>query len=246
MVSSKILQILAEKSVQVPELAKYQDKIWRLNNLYHIKDPHGNRIKFKLNWAQKELLECTHPNIVVLKCRQIGITTYFSLYLLDSVLWEDNTQAGIIAQTLEDSSNIFKDKLKYAFDNLDPRIRPLFQCVGDSAKELAFKHGSVIRVGTSLRGHTLQYLHVSEFGKVCARDPEKAREIVTGAFNTIHVGQSIFVESTAEGKEGYFFDMCQRAFDIEKSGKSLGPLDFKPFFFPWWKESNYTLSQYAT
>ena len=241
MTSSKILNILSQKAKNLPNLEAFQDKRWRLNNLYSIKDPHGNKVKFNLNWAQQTLLDCTHPNIIVLKCRQIGITTYFSLLLLDAVLWEDNVQEGIIAQTLEDSSNIFKDKLKYAFDNLDPRIRPLFQCIGDSAKELAFKHGSVIRVGTSLRGHTLQYLHVSEFGKVCARDPEKAREIVTGAFNTVHVGQSIFVESTAEGKEGHFFDMCQTAFDQEKSGKILGPLDFKPFFFPWWKEPAYKL-----
>lgn len=243
MSSSKILNALLSNKHKYPNLAAYEDKNWRLNNLYYIKDPYGNKIKFNLNWAQKELLECSHPNIVVLKCRQIGITTYFSLYLLDAVLWEDNVQAGIIAQTLEDSSNIFKDKLKYAFDNLDPRIRPLFQCVGDSAKELAFKHGSVIRVGTSLRGHTLQYLHVSEFGKVCARDPEKAREIVTGAFNTIHVGQRIFVESTAEGKEGYFYDLCQIAFQKDREKATLGPMDFKPYFFPWWKEPAYTLEK---
>jgi hypothetical protein len=234
-------EILVKAFPKYPELSRLMDKNWRINNLYFIKDPDGNKIKFQLNWAQKDLLACTHPNIIVLKCRQIGITTYFSLLLLDAVLWQDNVQAGIIAQTLEDSSNIFKDKLKYAFDNLDPRIRPLFQCVGDSAKELAFKHGSVIRVGTSLRGHTLQYLHVSEFGKVCARDPEKAREIVTGAFNTIHIGQRIFVESTAEGKEGYFFEMCQRAFDLEKEKANLSPMDFKPFFFPWHKEPAYTL-----
>lgn len=243
MSSSKILNALLNNSHKYPNLSFYQDKTWRINNLYHIKDPHGNKIKFKLNWAQEQLFSDTHPFKIVLKCRQIGITTYFAIYLLDEVLWNDNCQTGIIAQTLEDSSNIFKDKLKYAFDNLDPRIRPLFQCIGDSAKELAFKHGSVIRVGTSLRGHTLQYLHISEFGKVCARDPEKAREIVTGAFNTIHVGQSIFVESTAEGKEGYFYDLCQKAVDIQKEGRALGPLEFKPFFFPWHKEPSYTLNQ---
>lgn len=241
MPSSKILELLKQKASKHPNLDSFQDKIWRLNNLYYIKDPYGNKIKFNLNWAQKELLACTHPNIIVLKCRQIGITTYFSLYLLDSVLWEDNTQAGIIAQTLDDSTNIFKDKLKYAFDSLDPRIRPLFQCIGDSSKELAFKHGSVIRVGTSLRGHTLQYLHVSEFGKICARDPEKAREIVTGAFNTIHVGQRIFVESTAEGKEGHFFELCQRAMAKKVLGDPLGPLDFAFHFFPWHKQPEYSL-----
>lgn len=147
--------------------------------------------------------------------------------------------AGIIAHTLDDAQNIFQDKLKYAFDQLHPNIRKLFRTVGDSAKELAFSHGSIIRVGTSLRSSTLQYLHVSEFGKICAKYPERAREIITGSLNTVHSGQNIFIESTAEGKEGYFFDMCQEAQKI----KNLSELDFKFFFFPWWKHPEYTLSE---
>lgn len=178
----------------------------------------------------------------MLKCRQIGITTFFSILLLDKVLWEDNVQCGVIAQTLDDASNIFKDKLKFAFDQLHPAIKPLFKLVGDSAKELAFSHGSVIRVGTSLRSSTLQYLHISEFGKICAKDPEKAREIISGSLNTVHVGQSIAIESTAEGKEGYFYDMCQRALEHKRLEKEYGPLDFKCFFFPWHEHPNYSMS----
>lgn len=176
---------------------------------------------------------------IVLKCRQIGMTTVFSILGLDNVLWNDNFQAGIIAQTLEDTSNIFKDKLKYAFDHLHPAIRAMFKPIGESAKELAFSHGSVIRVGTSLRSSTLQYLHISEFGKICAKDPERAREIITGSLNTVHTGQRIIIESTAEGKEGYFYDMCQLA--EGNKDKKHGPLDFKFRFFPWHKHPEYIL-----
>jgi hypothetical protein len=190
-----------------------------------------------MNWAQKELYDNLHNFDIILKARQLGITTFFSIYLLDKVLWGENVQAGIIAHTLDDASNIFRDKLKYAFDQLHPNIRKLFRTVGDSAKELAFSHGSIIRVGTSLRSSTLQYLHVSEFGKICAKYPERAREIITGSLNTVHEGQCIFIESTAEGKEGYFYDMCQEA---EKATK-LTSLDFKFFFFPWWKHAEYTI-----
>lgn len=200
-------------------------------------------MKFNLNWAQQELATDPHPLKIVLKCRQIGITTYFSLLLLDKVLFEDNMSCGIIAQTFDDGTRIFKDKLKYAFDNLDPRLRPYFRIVGDSAKELAFTNGSVIRVGTSLRSSTLQYLLISEFGKICAKDPERAREIITGSIQTVHIGQHIFIESTAEGSEGFFFDMCQRAFDQKKAGKPLGLMDYRPFFFPWYKEPSYTLDE---
>jgi hypothetical protein len=169
------------------------------------------------------------------------MTTFYALRSLDKVLWTDNHQAGIIAQTLDDTSRIFRDKLKYAFDNLDPRLRPFFKIVSDSTKELAFSHGSSIRVGTSLRSSTLQDLHISEFGKICAKDPERAREVVTGALNTVHAGQNIVIESTAEGREGYFYDMCQRAESL--IGKPLGPMDYKFRFFPWWKHPDYIYSE---
>ena len=118
-------------------------------------------------------------------------------------------------------------------------MRPLFKTIGDSAKELAFSHGSVIRVGTSLRSSTLQFLHISEFGKICAKDPEKAREIITGSLNTIHPGQRIFIESTAEGKEGRFYEMCQIA--QAQDPLTLSNLDFKFRFFPWHKHPDYRL-----
>lgn len=212
-----------------------------MNNLYWIKTSEGIRQKFQLNWAQKILWEEMHECNIVLKARQLGITTFYSLFLLDKVLWEENIQCGVIAQTLVDASSIFKDKLKFAFDNLHPNLRKLFKPIGDSATELSFAHGSTIRVGTSLRSSTLQYLHISEFGKICARYPERATEIISGSLNTVHVGQHIFIESTAEGKEGFFHDLWQKAWEHKLSGKSFGSMDFKPFFLPWWKENSYSL-----
>jgi hypothetical protein len=217
------------------ELELLADPIWRLNNLYYIKSPEGKRIKFQLNWAQKALLEGLHACNIVLKARQLGVTTFFCILLLDKVLWQDNVQAGIIAHTLADAQSIFQDKLKFAFDNIHPDLRQLFRAVGDSAKELSFAHGGIIRVGTSLRSSTLQYLHISEFGKICAKYPERAREIITGSLNTVHAGQSIFIESTAEGKEGAFYEICERA----RLNPPVGPQDFKFFFFPWWKHPYY-------
>jgi hypothetical protein len=184
-----------------------------------------------------------HEYNIVLKARQLGITTFYCIFLLDKVLWKENTQCGVIAQTLDDASNIFKDKLKFAFDNLHPNLRKLFRPIGDSAKELSFSHGSTIRVGTSLRSSTLQYLHISEFGKICARYPERANEIISGSLNTVHVGQHIFIESTAEGKDGFFHDLWQKAWEHHLSGKPYGNMDFKPFFLPWWKENSYSLGR---
>lgn len=72
--------------------------------------------------------------------------------------------------------------------------------VQDSADTLTFGNNSSLRVSTSMRSGTLQLLHVSEFGKICAQYPDKAREIVTGALNTVEAGQFVVIESTAEAR----------------------------------------------
>lgn len=171
------------------------------------------------------------------------MTTGFIIDELDQILWNHPCQVGIIAQTRDDAKSVFNDKLKLSYDLLDPRIKQYFRLIGDSASELELNNGSVIRVGTSLRSSTLQKLHVTEFGKICAKYPEKAREVVTGSLNTVHTGQSIIIESTAEGKEGYFYDMCQNAMERAKSKIPLSDLDFKFFFFPWQNHPEYVLNQ---
>jgi hypothetical protein len=115
----------------------------------------------------------------------------------------------------------------------------------DSADTLSFGNNSSMRVATSMRSGTLQYLHVSEFGKICAQAPDKAREIVTGALNTVAAGQFIVIESTAEGQEGAFYEMAQRARERALSGVALTPLDYKFHFFPWWQDQAYHLNDAA-
>jgi hypothetical protein len=93
-----------------------------------------------------------------------------------------------------------------------------------------------------MRSSTLQYLHISEFGKICAKFPDKAREIVTGSLNAIAPGQYVFIESTAEGREGYFYEMCKEAQAAKDSGKELSPLDFRFHFFPWHGHKAYRIN----
>ena len=71
-----------------------------------------------------------------------------------------------------------------------------------------------------MSGQTLQYLHVSEMAKISAKYPEKAREIVTGSLNTLAPGQYVFIESTDEGREGYFYELCKRAIDTKDTKKN--------------------------
>lgn len=229
--------LLAEQRLSSP--------LWRLNNLYYIIDKTGNKTRFQINWAQEELFKNLWHCNVILKARQLGISTFICLLFLDRCLFNSNISAGIIAHTLEDSEMMFR-RIKFAYDNLPEALKSARACNIDRVRELTLSNGSSLRVGTSMRGQTLQYLHISEFGKICAKYPDKAREIITGSLNTLAAGQYCFIESTAEGKEGYFYDLCKAAQAFEQSGDDMSFLDFKFFFFPWWKEQNYRLSTIMT
>lgn len=221
--------------------ALLQDRDWRLNNLYYITDKSGHKILFRPNWAQAQLLDDLWYLNIILKARQLGFTTLLCIVFLDAALFTDNTQCGIIAHNRDDAEEFFNNKVKFAYDHLPDWLQKARALPTDSAKKLAFSNGSSIRVGTSLRSGTLQYLHISEFGKVCAQFPEKAREIVTGALNTVHAGQFIAIESTAEGNAGYFFDYCQDAIKMQQQGRKPSKMQFKFHFFPWWKEPGYSI-----
>ena len=214
---------------------------WRLNNLYWITDKRGRRVKFKLNWAQKYLFNNMWYLNIILKARQLGLTTFIQIYMLDVCLFNNNQSAGVIAHNREDAEEFFGQKIKFAYDNLPDWLRKDIPNTSDSAKKLAFDNGSSIRVGTSLRSGTLQYLHISEFGKICSKFPDKAEEIISGSLNTVEAGQFVFIESTAEGAWGRFYSMCQDG--IKAAGTNLGKMDYRFFFYPWYKEPSYTLDE---
>jgi hypothetical protein len=90
---------------------------------------------------------------------------------------------------LKEAQSIFRNKIKFAYDRLPEQVKEQVYPVHESKTELVLSNGSRIQVGTSMRGDTLQWLLITEFGKICAKYPEKAREIITGALNTVHVGQ---------------------------------------------------------
>ena len=216
---------------------KYKDQQWRLNNLYYIIDSTARKIKFQMNAVQLRLYMFMWYLTLVLKSRQHGITTFICLYFLDVCLFNSNIHAGIIAHNREDAEAFFRDKIKFAYDNLPNWLKNARETESENARELSFPNGSVIRVGTSMRSTTLQYLHISEFGKLCAKYPEKAREVVTGSLNTVHQGQFIFIESTAEGRKGYYHDYAMKALDLDRRKADLSHLDFKFFFFSWFDDS---------
>lgn len=221
--------------------AEFLDTKWRLNNLYFIRDAKGRNVRFKMNAAQEDFFDNMHEINCVLKARQLGFSTFILIYALDYCLFSPNSSAGVIAQGLVEAEDLFKNKVKYAYDRLPRWLRGRVSATSDNARKLEFSNGSSIQVGTSLRGGTFQVLHVSEYGKIAARYPDKAQEIKTGALNTVHVGQRIFIESTAEGQSGEFYDLVMRAKALKEEGKKLTALDPRLHFYGWNWGGTYTL-----
>jgi len=211
------------------------DQLQRLNSLYWILDENANRIKFELNWAQEILYRDMWYRNVVLKGRQIGITTFFCLWALDTCIFNANQQVGIIAHHVDDAKEIFLNKIKYPYDNLEEGIRQSIRADTEKVDKLQFSNNSSVRVGTSMRSGTLQILLVTELGKMARKYPEKAAEVKTGAFGTVHRSGVIVVESTSEGKDGEFYALVNNARKKEQIGTVLNNLEFRFFFFAWWK-----------
>jgi hypothetical protein len=219
----------------------YADPWWRLNNLYFITDKAGRRVKFTMNTAQATLFDEMHHQNVILKARQRGFTTFIQLLMLDACVFNSNLRAGTIAHTLPDAQVIFRDKIRFPYDNLPEGLKAARPARTDNACELLLGNNSSLRVGVSLRSGTLQLLHISEYGKICAKFPHKAREVRSGALNTVDKDALVFIESTAEGQDGHFFELCQAARSRRNTGDGLTPMDFKFHFAPWHADEAYAL-----
>ena len=213
---------------------------WRLNNLYRIVSRDAASVAFRLNHVQQDVIDNLHTRNVILKARQLGMSTFSVLYILDHCLFNNNISAGIVSYSLEHAQYIFKRIIGHALDTLTPMALSLAGIKQRSAREISFANGSMLRVDTTLRGGAYQAVLVSEFGKTCARNPIKAEEVITGTLNTLSQDSLAIIESTAEGSEGYFSDMVNTA--SLHHNIDLTPLDYKLFFYSWTSEPSYALS----
>ena len=212
----------------------FPSKLWRLNSgIYKIEDKEGNLIPFTMNWAQHmvyaDLLR--HPRLIILKSRQQGISTFWLLYALDLCITEDNTKAGLMSQGLQESKTL-KERLERAYDHIPTE---LLNFIGThntvrNSSEFALDNDSKVYVATSFRSGTLQFMHISEFGKISAKHPEKAKETRTGSMQAIRGGLPVIIESTAEGRGNMFYELWVQA---DAHAGNLSPKDFKTVFLSW-------------
>ena len=214
------------------------DRLWRLNNLYYIINEHSQRVLMQLRENQQLLYDLMDYWNLILKARQHGITTFIDVLMLDGCVFNPNVHAGIIAHDLKSAQRIFYNKILYPYDNLPGVVKDAVKPHKRDGMELRLSNGSSIWVGTSMRSSTLRMLHISELGKICAKFPKKAEEVKTGALPTLHEGSLLFVESTAEGAAGDFYNMATESESLTaqaaKQGIKLNKQQMKFHFYPWY------------
>lgn len=219
----------------------FGNQLWRLNNLYHIQTKEGPVEIFRMQPMQRQMYTERWWRNIVLKVRQIGSSTLWCLFILDSCLFsKDPVRAGIIAQTRPKAKELLL-KCAFAFERLDPAVVEAFNLTMKGGGErLDFGGGASITSGITMRSQTIDLLLISEMGKLAAEYPSKAREVITGTLPTIPSRGLVVMESTAEGHDGIFFDMVENAGEIQDNPKRmLGTKDMRLHFFPWWERPEY-------
>jgi len=218
---------------------KLSSKLWRMDNLYKIRDKNAKLRTMKLNNAQRKVLtKYKHNKKIILKSRQQGISTLFLAYYIDDCLFKPGYQAGIQSYGQDEADKLSK-RAEIMWDELSDDIKGLMglTLVSNNSKGMTFSNGSILKIG-NFRGDTLQGLHVSELGKIASKYPEKAKELKTGAFQAVSVKNRITIESTAEGRSGLFYEMWRIAEELALQEKALTPLDFQAIFLSWVYDSD--------
>jgi len=238
---------IVELLTQNLDLIKNQE--WRLNNLYWIITKDGDKQVFSMNRAQKHFfdhyLNIPHPyhRHCILKSRQLGFTTFIDLFLLDSILFNNNKEGIIIAHKVEDATQIFDKKIDFAVRNMAEDVKgAYFKINHNSARKIqsVIDYGpekgstSSIAVSVSGRSGTYHYVHISEFAKMCVMFPKRAEEVESGTFPAVPFDGFIFIESTAEGMAGRFYEIFNENWlSREKITPLLSQVQFLPHFYNW-------------
>lgn len=186
-------------------------KLFRMESLYFIITKRGTKTLFTLNRAQRHfsenylLLDKPFYRHFILKSRQLGFTTYISLWNLDYIIFNPNKEAGTMAHTQMDAKEIFNRKVKYALQNLYPCVRDILKTNQDRAGKVEFSYpdGSIssMTVTSSMagRGATFHAFHISEIAKLFATFPERANEIYVSLLPALPIDAFCFTETTAQG-----------------------------------------------
>lgn len=213
----------------------------RINGRYKIKNKRKETVRFSSNKNQFILNEAIEGmkkkgkpvRLVVLKPRQIGGTTFFGIRDLDRAIHEENQSIAIIAHLQKKAEEIFNEIIKFPWDNYLREAEKSgfsFKTSNDNKRELAWRCiGSKIIVTTDGHGVTPNILHLTEVSRM--RNPQ---EVIGEALQGVPETGEVIQESTANGKKGYWYDLCKEARENPES-----VWDF--VFLKWWYNEEYCL-----
>ena len=228
-------------------LEKLQSREWRLDNLYSVKDKDGKKTIFRRNKVQKHFDENAHCKNIILKSRQVGITTFKTIDALDDALFVISRMVFnlLVGHNKEAMEEIFDEKIKFAWENLPDWLKKSWKVSSDTAKSFSFdlsgdgKHINKIAVVSSARSGSPTSIHCTELAYLDQNFPKRANEIISGGLPAIPAGEDgrFDIESTARGNGGHFESIFKAAIEREKSGKPINSSDFKAHFYNWqWDE----------
>lgn len=200
-------------------------------------------VPFVLNRAQRRFLdmvirqwqETGRVRIVILKARQLGLSTVVGGFLYWWISQHKATKGIVVTHKAEASTALF-DMTKRYHQEMLPFLKP--STAKANARELKFdKLDSGYMIATAGadtvgRGETLQLAHLSEVG---LWPKGKAKDIMNGLLQAIPEVEDtfVFVESTARGMSGPFYDICMGAQD--------GSNGYLMCFIPWFMDERYAV-----
>jgi hypothetical protein len=183
-----------------------------------------------LNRAQREYSERCSTRNIVLKARQVGVTTYVAARFFIQTITRPGTLTVQVAHT-EDSAQAIFSIVRRFWENLPGRMRRgALRTSRSNVRQLVFPQlDCEYRVETADdnagRGMTIHNLHCSEV----SRWPRGGRETLASLRAAVVPEGEIVLESTANGASGVFYEEWQKA---DETG-------YTKHFFPWWYDRSY-------
>lgn len=195
------------------------DEREEIQKLFKIQTKDSKIVPFKFNDVQNRYYEDRTLRDIILKARQMGMSSaVLAIWLMDCILYE-NTRAVVISHDKESTQRLLA-RVRFYIDTLP--LKPYLQY--ESRNEMFFpKTNSWFYIGTAGakafgRGDTITHLHASEVA--FWENPT----ILTGLFQAVPISGRIVLETTANG-----YNHFQKMWTEAKEGRS----GFKPHFFPW-------------
>ncbi len=199
--------------------------------LLQIRDKQGNRLPLAPNRAQREFSRLCRRRNIVLKARQVGVTTWVAARFFLHTITRPGTVSVQVTQDLASAEELFRIVRRFLENLPEPLRKGALGTSRANVRQIVFPHlDSEYRVETAAdpnagRGLTIRNLHCSEV----ARWPRDAAETLASLLAAVPPDGEIVLESTPRGAGGCFYDQWQHA---EEKG-------YVRHFFPWWWEASY-------